>query len=160
MNLSSDFASNMYLFFHSYLNLSIFSLSRIHSIRISEFLVQWVMECLIQIQSTISTLQYHFSYITEIVIISFEWSERRKISSINQYQSYSSLSIHSFLQKVNNQPKPTFQEWLIEVESNLIHQSVNHSYYQILSYDTNRMHIDLNEWIWEKEDSSIQMIHN
>ena len=36
---------------------------------------------------------------------------------------------------------------------------INHSYSQILSYDTHRMHDHPIEWISEKEDSSIQMIH-
>ena len=116
-----------------------------------------VMECLTQIQSIIITFQYHFTYTIEIESISFEWSERRKISSINQYQSYSSLSIHSTQQYDNHHEEHCIQEWLIEVESNLIHQSFNHSYYQILSNDTYRMNLipfsvweekgDLREWM-------------
>ena len=124
-----------------------------------QYLVEWVMECLSQIQSIIITLQYHFTYIKETVTISFEWSERRKISSINQYQSYSSLSIHSIHLSSYYRILNQIQEWLIEVESNLINQSFNHSYYQILSFDNTQIHLYPIEWIWEKEDSSIQMIH-
>ena len=41
-----------------------------------------------------NTIHCYLAYPFKIVL-SFEWSQRRKISSINQYQSYSSLSIHS-----------------------------------------------------------------
>ena len=44
------------------------------------FLLKWVMEYLIQIQSSIITFQYHFPYITEVAT-SFEKSQRRKIWS-------------------------------------------------------------------------------
>ena len=57
------------------------------------------MECLGQILSSIITIQYHFAYISDIAIISFEYSQRWEIWSINnQYHSYSSLSAHSIQQ--------------------------------------------------------------
>ena len=94
MNWSRKLASLSLAVNQSYSNLSIHSHSRMPHMP-SEFHLQWVMECLVQIQSSIITIQYHFAYPQEIVAISFEWRKRRKISSINHYcHSYSSLSIH------------------------------------------------------------------
>ena len=60
MNWSSDSASSVLYEHLSYLNCSVLSLNWMVSIMMQlflfEYLVEWVMECLSQIQSTISTL--------------------------------------------------------------------------------------------------------
>ena len=58
MKRSRESASQWLFIIQSHLNYAVYSHGRMHNP--SEFLLQWVMECLIQIQPSIVTLQYHF----------------------------------------------------------------------------------------------------
>ena len=126
------------------------------------------MECLGQILSSIITIQYHFAYISDIAIISFEYSQRWEIWSINnQYHSYSSLSAHSIQQYHHHHQEPPIQEWWIVVDSDLIH-SIIHTlqYYWIaetewtISHFNNAERREIGDIEWHASSSNTSLNHN
>ena len=82
-----------------------------------------------------------------------DWSRIRSHSSL--IQSFILFTFHSL--SPHRAPHPRVMDWSwFRSHSSFIH----HSYYQILSIDNYWMHHNPIEWIWEKEDSSIQITHN
>ena len=80
MNRLRESASHSLSVSQSYLNYAILlPLQMVYLCIPSQFLLHSVMECLIQIQSSIITIQLNFAYTIEIVTISFECSQRREI---------------------------------------------------------------------------------
>ena len=126
---------------------------------LKEFLLQLILEYLSSRETIVITLQYHFAYPCK-TDSSFEWSERRKISSINQSTSIILFIINSFLYRVSESPRraygPISMDWSL-VRSMLSFTHYSHS--QALLNDIYRMLWVQSLTLQEKADWIGRMIH-
>ena len=114
-------------------------------------------DSIIKQHSLISLSLYHRNY------IHLHWMKIEKGDLINQSSvSVLLFIINSFDSTVLLSPYPLRAaiSRVMDWSRFKSHSSfINHSYSQTLLNDSNGLHTDPTEWKWEKEDSSIQMIH-